>query len=300
MKKFFNSRRMLQGAIALSLFYACGPGSEEETQLFPDFRETGSGLYFKVLKLGEGDSTASVGDIITIHMTYRTQSDSVFLQRESTFTLSEPAFEGSFEEGLRTMKEGDSLAFQVRADSLFPKLMGENLPDFIDSGAYVRVDVLLTAIHPARQIMEDAQAYAEWLDNADMREVQAMKDYLEKNQLLYKIKPTDGGLFVISKTKVPGKRAGYGKRVVVHYRGTFLNGKEFDNSRKNNGEGLDFTMGTEGQVIKGVEMALTYMSQGETMKVMLPSFLAYGKDGSEKIVPPVTPVIYEIELIKVY
>lgn len=290
-------------AIVLWGMASCGGEDKSSNDPYPDYAKSETGLYYKILKLGEGDSTPKPGDVITIAITYMTDSDSIFLQQQTTFALAgEPSFKGSFEEGIFTMKEGDSVAFRVPADSLFGVMMGVDRPNFVDSGSYMRVDVMLELIHHKRDLVADAKAYEQWLESADMRELNAMRKFFDAQGLTNSIKPTDGGLFFLTQEggKKNGKHARYGKRIQIHYRGIFLDGKEFDNSYKN-GEGMDFTLGAEGQVVPGLEMVLPVMTEGEKITVLLPSFLAYGKEGSSSgIVPPSTPVIYEIELIKVY
>jgi FKBP-type peptidyl-prolyl cis-trans isomerase len=54
------------------------------------------------------------------------------------------------------------------------------------------------------------------------------------------------------------------------------------------------------QVIKGVEEALSFMREGDIVLLLIPSWLGFGIDGSSTgIVPPRTPIVYELELKKV-
>jgi FKBP-type peptidyl-prolyl cis-trans isomerase len=86
---------------------------------------------------------------------------------------------------------------------------------------------------------------------------------------------------------------------VIHYEGYFLNGKFFDSTHRRN-EPLQFVYGHQWQVIGGMEKAIGKMHQGDKALVIIPSELAFGADGSVGgIVPPFTPVVFEIELINV-
>jgi FKBP-type peptidyl-prolyl cis-trans isomerase len=90
-----------------------------------------------------------------------------------------------------------------------------------------------------------------------------------------------------------------GQQLFIHYRGFFINGIEYDNTRKS-GQLLDFQLGKPNQVIKAFEIALHQMRAGDKMLVVSPSSLAFGDGGSATgIVPPYSSVIYELELIKI-
>ncbi len=89
-----------------------------------------------------------------------------------------------------------------------------------------------------------------------------------------------------------------GRELLLQYRGTTLSGKVFDDS--NRGEGpLRFVMGNENQVIAGIELALEKMHRKEKMRVIIPSWLAFGARGSAGgLVPPYTTVVYDLEVIQ--
>ena len=70
-----------------------------------------------------------------------------------------------------------------------------------------------------------------------------------------------------------------GFNVKVHYKGTFTDGTEFDNSRKR-GQTLDFEVGTPG-LIHGFNQAVLGMSAGETKTVTLAADEAYGQVNPE-------------------
>ncbi len=78
----------------------------------------------------------------------------------------------------------------------------------------------------------------------------------------------------------------------VNYRGTLLDGTEFDSSYK---RGQPTTFGV-GQVIRGWSEALKTMPVGSTWKLFIPSELAYGESGTRNIQPNST-LIFEVELL---
>ena len=90
-----------------------------------------------------------------------------------------------------------------------------------------------------------------------------------------------------------------GSEVSIHYKGYFLNGYVFDDTREKSVTPT-FTFGREYQMIKGFQTALSGRKEGERVKIILPSRHAFGEEGSlAGIVPPYTAVIYDVNIIKV-
>jgi FKBP-type peptidyl-prolyl cis-trans isomerase FkpA len=81
--------------------------------------------------------------------------------------------------------------------------------------------------------------------------------------------------------------------VRVHYRGTFADGKEFDSSFKR-GEPISFPLNA---VIKCWTEGVQLMKVGATARLTCPANLAYGERGAGKVIPPNTPLRFEIELL---
>ncbi|MGH7991270.1 MAG: FKBP-type peptidyl-prolyl cis-trans isomerase, partial [Limisphaerales bacterium] len=82
--------------------------------------------------------------------------------------------------------------------------------------------------------------------------------------------------------------------VTVNYRGTFIDGKEFDSSYKR-GKPAQFQAD---HVIRGWTEALTKMKTGSKWELFIPSDLAYGEQGGRSI-PPNATLIFEVELLGV-
>jgi len=94
---------------------------------------------------------------------------------------------------------------------------------------------------------------------------------------------------------------GYGKMpkaedtVTVHYKGTLIDGKEFDASYK---RGQPATFKVNG-VIKGWSEALQLMKEGSKWQLYIPPDLAYGERAMGPQIPPNSALIFEVELISV-
>ena len=84
-------------------------------------------------------------------------------------------------------------------------------------------------------------------------------------------------------------------KVTVHYRGTLIDGTEFDSSYKRN-EPAQFKIN---QVIKGWTEGLQLMKEGSKWELYIPSSLAYGQNGAGGLIGPNQALIFEVELIRV-
>jgi FKBP-type peptidyl-prolyl cis-trans isomerase len=79
--------------------------------------------------------------------------------------------------------------------------------------------------------------------------------------------------------------------VTVNYRGTLIDGKEFDS-----GNGISFPLN---RVIPGWTEGLQLMKEGARYRFFIPSALAYGERGAGGAIPPNADLIFEVDLIKV-
>ncbi len=83
--------------------------------------------------------------------------------------------------------------------------------------------------------------------------------------------------------------------VKVHYRGTLMNGKEFDSSYKH-GAPIDFPLR---DLIQGWQEGIPGMKVGGKRKLTIPYQMGYGERGSPPAIPPRSDLLFEIELLGV-
>ncbi len=94
-----------------------------------------------------------------------------------------------------------------------------------------------------------------------------------------------------------GPEAVAGQTVVVHYRGTLENGKQFDASY-DRGKPFTFPLG-RGQVIKGWDEGVQGMKVGGKRKLVIPPELGYGTRGAGGVIPPNATLIFAVELLDI-
>ncbi len=124
---------------------------------------------------------------------------------------------------------------------------------------------------------------------------QAGKKFLEQNRAKEGVVELDNGLQYKILRPGTGANPGPDSEVTVHYRGTLLNGNEFDSSYQRN---QPATLALN-RVIVGWQQALPLMKTGAKWQLYIPSELAYGPEGQGAIGPDET-LIFEVELIAVH
>ncbi len=119
------------------------------------------------------------------------------------------------------------------------------------------------------------------------------EEFLAKNKEKEGIITTESGLQYEVITKGSGDTPTATDRVKVHYKGTLLDGTEFDSSYK---RGEPTTFGVT-QVIPGWTEALQLMQVGAKYKAYIPSKLGYGERGAGGKIGPNAMLIFEMELL---
>jgi FKBP-type peptidyl-prolyl cis-trans isomerase len=104
-----------------------------------------------------------------------------------------------------------------------------------------------------------------------------------------------GDCFIQPLTAGSGDTIGVGSEVTISYTTFLLNGKALDQPTD-----LQFTFGRPEQVVEGLNYALSMMRSGDEAIVYLPSYLAFGEEGSTGgVVPPKTPVYFRVKVVDV-
>ncbi|HET6228198.1 MAG TPA: FKBP-type peptidyl-prolyl cis-trans isomerase [Bacteroidia bacterium] len=270
---------------------------------YKGYSENANGLFYKLQTIGDGKRKPAIGDYLQLVITYKTERDSVFLESKSynetgmvILPFKHSSFIGSFEEGLTTMNEGDSVSFIVNSDSLFAKFFKTPVPYFLVKDSVVKMEVRLHKILNKEEYAAELDRFNQLVEDRDIEEQRKLLTYLDTNNTKYSM--LKNGMYYVPIKQGRGTCACNGDVLKINYKGYFLNGKQFE-STYDRGQPLEFTFGEQGQVIKGLETAISLMNEGEKAKFIIPSQLAYGGDGSSTgIIPPYTTVIYEIELVK--
>jgi FKBP-type peptidyl-prolyl cis-trans isomerase FklB len=195
-------------------------------------------------------------------------------------------------------KLGYSIGYQVGSD--FQRQGIEIDPEMLVKGARDALSGAEPAMTPdeMRQTLTEVQHRAMQAAQAKRKEeagrnLEAGKAFLAENGAREGVTTTASGLQYEVLTAGSGPRPEAKAQVTVHYRGTFLDGTEFDSSYSRN-EPATFPLD---RVIPGWQEALPLMSEGSKWKLFVPSSLAYGERGQGARIPPNATLVFEVELL---
>ncbi|HSL92058.1 MAG TPA: FKBP-type peptidyl-prolyl cis-trans isomerase [Candidatus Limnocylindrales bacterium] len=190
------------------------------------------------------------------------------------------------------MNIGKSLkkdAIDVDAD-----LLVKGLKDSLSGGKTLMSEeeyrATLTALQ--KEMMEKQAEAAKVLAEKNKKEGEA---FLAENGKKEGVVTLPSGLQYKVIASGAGKTPKAGDTVETHYRGTLIDGTEFDSSYT---RGQTATFPVNG-VIPGWTEALQKMREGDKWQLFVPSSLAYGERGAGRDIGPNTTLIFEVELIAV-
>lgn len=227
---------------------------------------TNSGLYYQVLKSNPGGETAQVGSQIVMSFVGRLTNGNVFDSAQTNedrfirFPYKVSATLPGLDEIAGLLREGDS------ARVIMPSNLG------FGSREYTKIP-----------------AYSVLVFNLSLREIQtedeALRDYARRRK--YTATKTASGLYyVITQKDTTGTPVAGRQKATLTYRGTYLDGSVFDAGTR--------TFDIAG-VVPGFTEGLRLMRTNEKAVFMMPSSLAYGETGRNRI-PPFSPLVFEVEV----
>lgn len=120
-------------------------------------------------------------------------------------------------------------------------------------------------------------------------------DFLKENAGKEGVTTTESGLQYKVLTAADGAKPAATDQVTVHYRGTLIDGTEFDSSYSR-GEPTSFALN---QVIPGWTEGVQLMSVGSKYQFFIPYELAYGERGAGGSIGPFETLIFEVELLEI-
>lgn len=119
--------------------------------------------------------------------------------------------------------------------------------------------------------------------------------FLAENKTKKGVETLESGLQYKVITPGTGDSPDLNDKVKCHYRGSLLNGREFDSSYQRN-EPAEFPVNG---VIKGWTEALQLMKVGAKWMLFIPADLAYGDQGAGNVIEPGSTLIFEVELLEI-
>jgi FKBP-type peptidyl-prolyl cis-trans isomerase len=292
-----------------ALFAGCKGSSNGSFQT-----DEATGVQYRFFNHDDKGSKPVLGDYVNVKMIGKTDKDSILYNSmkngDSTGTFKFPLnkmYNGCLEQGITLMSVGDSAEFKVSADSLFLKMSRDpraKLPAFIHPGSFLTFDVKLVKFETAAQVNEERkQMMQKRMMEAQTRkasEPAAIAKYLADNKVT--AKPSPDSLFFVMREGKAGKPIKEGDSVYVKYTGMLLDNTVFETSDHGPGHNsIQFVYTKDMHLIRGWVEALGSMHDGEKVRILLPSAIAYGPQGAphSQMILPYTPLVFDLEIIKV-
>jgi FKBP-type peptidyl-prolyl cis-trans isomerase FklB len=175
-----------------------------------------------------------------------------------------------------------------------PDMVSKGMKDVASSGKLLMTDEEMKATMTAfqQEMMKKRQEELEKVGGKNKAEGEA---FLAANKKKPGVITLPSGLQYKVITKGKGKSPKATDKVTVNYRGTLIDGTEFDSSYKR-GEPASFPVNG---VIKGWTEALQLMKEGSKWELFIPPDLAYGEKGAGNVIGPNATLIFEVELLSV-
>jgi FKBP-type peptidyl-prolyl cis-trans isomerase len=190
------------------------------------------------------------------------------------------------------MNIGENLKKQ--SDVLDAAIVQRALKDTLSGNKMLMTDEEVKAQLMALQMTMRKKQEAEVQQMAETNKKQG-DEFLAENKTKAGVVTTPSGLQYKILTEGTGPKPAATDSVVCNYKGTLLDGTEFDSSAKHGGPA---TFPVNG-VIKGWTEALQLMPVGSKWQLFVPSELAYGQRGAGGGIAPNSTLIFEVELVSI-
>jgi FKBP-type peptidyl-prolyl cis-trans isomerase len=291
--------------IAVALLPSCKRGGNWQT-------DEKTGVQYLMLKHDEKGEKPVIGDMAYVQLYGKSSKDSVLwdsrkMSRDTTGALPiqlKHSFRGCLEDGITLMAVGDSARFCLSTDSLYMKRFGmKAVPPYEIAGAHDTLNIkLIRFLTEAQMKQEQEEMFKKRqadMEQAKMSEPGRIAKYLEDNH--YNVKPTADSLFILSRSGGKGKPVKDGDSVEVSYTGYLLDGTVFDKSdRGPSSKTFKLAYGPDAHIIKAWIKTLGTMKEGEKVKMLSPSWMAYGNRQPSPVITPYSPLVFEIEVIRAW
>ncbi|MBF6027587.1 FKBP-type peptidyl-prolyl cis-trans isomerase [Pseudomonas sp. P115] len=179
--------------------------------------------------------------------------------------------------GERLRQEVPDLQIQALIDGLKQAYQGKPLT--LDNA---RIEQLLA--------QHEAQSEADAQVPQSEKALAAEQQFLNKEKAVKGVRELADGILLNELTPGTGNKPMANDQVEVKYVGRLPDGTVFDKSSQPQWFRLD-------SVISGWSSALQQMPVGAKWRLVIPSAQAYGADGAGELIPPYTPLVFEIELL---
>ncbi|MFO8086505.1 MAG: FKBP-type peptidyl-prolyl cis-trans isomerase [Bacteroidales bacterium] len=255
-----------------------------------DMQRTDNGIYFLKHK-NTGSEAIEEGSVVKMTMKGELLDGTVFQETSPEFAYilgANPDYPFKWDQALLQMHKGDFATLLLPSDKALGKHGARGL---VPPYSPVIIDILIVDVQDKNKYQEQQLAQAR---KGREESEKKLNQYLMQNNITKE--PTSSGLIYITNKEGEGRKPRAGEKVLVHYKGSFLNGDVFDSSWERD-RPYEMVIG-EAKVIKGWLEAVPMMREGEKATIIVPWRLAYGKNGRGNI-PPYANLVFDLELVEI-
>ena len=279
MKRLLKS--VLIGVSCL-LFVACGSKSP-----YPGLKQMKNGAYMKFYNKNDKEVMPRLKDEVTFEMAQYFNDTLLFTTAGTepmTLVLREADFKGDVVDGLLMMHVGDSAQLAVLSDSVFMTMLQMDVPEEY-AGKPIYYELKLLSVKPYEILEAERKVLLDSLRQAEL-------DFLAPLREDAKNTVTESGLIILEQSG-KGRTAQMGEYVNFDFT---MCGPKGDTIMHSFGiEPVEMQYGEE-FISAGFNEALGMVSEGGTMRFVLPSELAFDSVGYESHIDPYTPLIVLLKM----
>jgi FKBP-type peptidyl-prolyl cis-trans isomerase len=267
---------------------------------YEGYEELSDSAHFKLLRFGEGDLRVCDAHFCELSFKLIRHYDAELdfyndygFQRVSSEYLAN----GELGVSICGLKQGDTASYIFSYDQFSESLLDEYFSSNfkIHDTVSIRMEMKVLSCYSEKAYLKHQE---ELIREGMIEENNFLKSFLSDKGLLDSCRSI-GDVWMMKTLESDGDSIKSGCDVEIEYRGLFLDGTEFDNTFAS-GTSLYFSFGKPDQVVRGMEMSLAHMREGESAIIYVPSHLAFGQKGSATgIIPPFTSVCFDIQITDV-
>jgi len=291
MKSFKIVSLFMMAFMAAAVFTACNMGE------YKGFKKTDTGIYYKITSDNSDTARVAAGKIIAMDLSYGLKDSVLFDTKsrpgEMRFPVPEPKEEGDFYEALCLFNQGDSGIFILKAGPFFTKTVGQpSMPEGMTDETDIYFHFYIKKVQSQAEVDAEEAAKAEELRQM---ETGTISNFIAQQGIT--VQPDENGIYYIEKVKGKGKSPVKDDYTTVHFTVSKLDGEKLFSTYES-AEPLDFQCGGRFEN-EGFQQVVMKMAKGGKCEALVPSAMAFGAQGAGQIVPPFTPLYYQVELVDI-
>ena len=260
-------------------------------------------ISYKLITIGETLLPINENDVVQLKAVFKTENDSVFWDWQYNANKS---FFIEFNKKTRntnllgfifkTFNVGDSLHIIAGKTTVFREIFDTVPAWFVTNDSTVKIELFIEKTMSKQEFTSYKLKEQLKMESEKYGEAKIIADYVLTNFNFPE--KADCLLYFEKQNITKDSLAKKGKTITISYRGTFMDLKAFDEAKLTNPTVINF--GYCGQMLPGIEKVIPYLRRGENAKIIIPSHLGFGDNGSTNgSVPPNSTLLYEIKIIDV-